>query len=89
LSIHNVTPEGSVSGPLMKALPGPLLLVTRRTANFVARYFAFASSSPDAPEIFLFGTAAATCAAVAAASASPIAVPTSALTAAPHASSAA
>src|SRR5580765_6190149 len=47
LSIHSVTPDGTVNGPLMKAVPGPLRLVTRRTANLLARYFAFASSSPE------------------------------------------
>ena len=73
----------------MNALPGPLLLTTRRTANLLARYCALASSSPDAPEMFFVGSAAAFCCAVAAASADAIAAPTSASTAAPQAYSAA
>ena len=89
LSIHSVTPEGSVSGPLMNALPTPLLLTTRRTANLLARYCALASSSPEMPEMFLVGSAAAFCCAVAAASADAMAAPTSASTAAPQTSSAA
>src|ERR1041384_1839768 len=56
-SIHSVTPEGSVNGPLMKPLPGPTLLTIRRTANFDARYWA--STSPDAPEMLTLGSATA------------------------------
>jgi len=89
LSIHSVTPDGNVSGPLMKPLPAPAWFTTSRTANLLARYFGCASVSPDAPARFTFGTAAAFCDAVAAASAAAIAAPTSASTAAPQASSAA
>src|SRR5229473_2100455 len=77
-----------VSGPVMNALPGPVLFTLRRTAYFEARYIGFASSSPLAPEMLTFGSAAALCAAVAAASAAMIAAPTSRSTDAPHASSA-
>src|SRR3954447_25230931 len=78
-----------VKGPLMKALPGPVLLTLRRTAYFEARYIGFASSSPLVPLMLTLGTAAALCAAVAAALAAKMAGPTSRSTAAPHASSAA
>src|SRR4051795_12375863 len=88
-SIHNVTPEGRINGPLMNEFPGPLLLMVRRTANFVARYCDLASSSPEAPATFTLGIAAAIWALVASVSAFAIAAPTSASTLAPQASSAA
>ena len=74
----------------MKELPAPVLLTLSRTANFDARYCGLASSSPEAPAMFTFGIGlAAICAAVASESACAIFAPTSASTAAPHASSAA
>ncbi len=89
LSIHSVTPDGSVSGPLMKASPGPVLLVTSFTANLLALYVGLASSSPDTPAMLTLGAEAAFWAAVAVASAVAIVAPTSASTLAPQASSAA
>src|SRR3954462_8660724 len=89
LSIHRVTPDGSVSGPVMKPLPGPCELTTRRTANLDALYCGLASSSPETPAMLTLTAAAAFCDAVAVASAAAILAPTSASTAAPQASRAA
>src|SRR5215831_13277423 len=70
-----------VSGPVMKALPAPVLLALSRTAYFEARYIGFASSSPLAPDGL--GTPWALCAAVAVASAARIAALASPSTEAP------